>query len=46
MVWFAFRGAKRAAVAALLVGLALWAGWAFLNDAAVHEWGSDMRLIP
>jgi hypothetical protein len=46
MVYFAFRDAKRAAVAALLVGLALWAGWAVLNDAAVHEWGSDMRLIP
>jgi hypothetical protein len=46
MACFAFRGAKRLAVAALVLGLALWAGWAFLNDAAVHEWGSDMRLIP
>jgi hypothetical protein len=46
MVFFAFRGAKRPAVAALVLGLALWVGWAFLNDAAVHEWGSDMRLIP
>jgi hypothetical protein len=46
MAFFAFRGAKRLAVAALVLGLALWAGWAFLNDAAVHEWGSDMRLIP
>jgi hypothetical protein len=39
MGFFAFRGAKRAAVAALIVGLALWAGWGFLNDAAVHGWG-------
>ena len=46
MVFFAFRGAKRAAASALVMGLVLWAAWAFLNDAAVHQWGSDMRLIP
>jgi Na+/proline symporter len=46
MAFFAFRGAKRPAVAALVVGLVVWAGWAVLNDAAVHEWGSDMRFVP
>jgi hypothetical protein len=46
MVLFAFRDAKRPFVAALLVGLATWAAWALLNDAAVHGWGSDMRLVP
>jgi Na+/proline symporter len=46
MAYFAFRDARRLAVAALLVGLVLWAGWVLLNDAAVHEWGSDMRVIP
>src|SRR5215210_5593265 len=40
MAFFAFRGARRPAVAMLVLGLMLWAGWAFLNDAAVHEWGS------
>lgn len=39
MGFFAFRGAKRAAIAALIAGLALWAGWGFLNNAAVHGWG-------
>ena len=46
MALFAFRGAQRLAVAALVLGLVWWAGWAFLNDAAVHEWGSDMRFVP
>ncbi len=46
MAFFAFRGARRPAVAALVVGLLLWAGWAVLNDASVHGWGSDMRLVP
>jgi hypothetical protein len=46
MAVFAFRGARRLALAALAVGLVWWVGWAILNDAAVHEWGSDMRLIP
>jgi hypothetical protein len=45
MVRFAFRDAKRASVVALIVGLAVWAAWAFLNDAAVHEWGPGMRLL-
>jgi hypothetical protein len=39
MAFFAFRGAKRLAIAALVVGLVLWAGWGLLNDAAVHGWG-------
>jgi Na+/proline symporter len=46
LVFFAFRGAKRPAVATLVLGLVLWAAWAVLNDAAVHEWGADMRLVP
>ena len=46
MAIFAFSGKKRLAVVALIVGLVLWTGWAFLNDASVHEWGSDMQLIP
>jgi Na+/proline symporter len=45
MVRSAFRGARRAAVVALVVGLAVWIGWAILNDAAVHEWGPGMRLL-
>jgi hypothetical protein len=45
MVYFAFRGERRASVLALTVGLAVWAGWAFLNDAAVHQWGPGMRLL-
>jgi hypothetical protein len=46
MACLAFRDADRPARAALTVGLLLWIGWAFLNDAAVHGWGSDMRLVP
>jgi hypothetical protein len=46
MVLFAFRDDKRAAIAALVFALVLWAAWGLLNDAAVHEWGSEMRLIP
>lgn len=36
----------RAALAALVVGLILWAGWAILADAAVHGWDSDMQFVP
>jgi hypothetical protein len=46
MAFFAFRGQKRPAVVALIVGVVVWTGWALLNDAAVHDWGSEMRLIP
>jgi hypothetical protein len=46
MIAAAFRDKRRAALAALVVGLILWAGWAFLIDAAVHGWGSDMRFVP
>ena len=45
-VFFAFQDEKRVAIRALVAGLGLWTVWAFLNDAAVHEWGSGMRLVP
>jgi hypothetical protein len=46
MTYLAFRNARRAAIIALICGLVLWAGWGFLNDAAVHGWSSQMTLIP
>jgi hypothetical protein len=46
MVGFAFHDRRQAVVAALVVGLILWVGWALLNNAAVHGWDSDMRQVP
>lgn len=46
MAVFAFRGQTRLAITSLAIGLMMWMGWAFLNDAAVHAWGSEMRLVP
>ncbi len=40
----AVRDRPRRATRWLVVGLALYVGWAFLNDAAVHGWQS-LRLL-
>jgi hypothetical protein len=45
-VFCVFRNRRRQAAALLIGGLLMWAGWAVLNDAAVHGWGDSMRLIP
>jgi hypothetical protein len=45
-VFCVFRDRNRRAAAVLIGGLLMWAGWALLNDAAVHGWGGGMRLIP
>ncbi len=45
MVYFSFKGSRLGAVVSLVVGLLIWAGWAVLNDAAVHGWDSDMVLV-
>jgi hypothetical protein len=37
-------GYERAALWLMLAGVLVFAVWAVLNDAAVHEWGHDMRL--
>lgn len=46
MVYFSFTGASRKVMASLVIGLAIWAAWGVLNDAAVHGWDSDMVLMP
>ena len=46
MIVAAFANKRRAALAAVVVGLILWAGWAILADAAVHGWDSDMQFVP
>jgi hypothetical protein len=45
MVYFCVRGETRRALAALAVGLLVWAGWGVLNDATVHGWGRDNFLV-
>jgi hypothetical protein len=39
--YFVFKERNRQAVAALTVGVIVWAGWAILNDAAVHGWNDS-----
>jgi hypothetical protein len=38
LVWAVWSKRRRVAVAMLVVGVAVYAGWAVLNDAAVHGW--------
>jgi hypothetical protein len=45
MAYLAFTGRRTGAKVALAAGLVWWAGWAFLNDASVHGWGSGMTLL-
>ncbi|HEY8083021.1 MAG TPA: hypothetical protein VIE64_05630 [Solirubrobacterales bacterium] len=44
MAYFVFRGRNHQAVAALIAGVIVWAGWAILNDAAVHGWRDSFFL--
>jgi uncharacterized membrane protein YhaH (DUF805 family) len=46
MVACSWRDESRQTAIAFVAGLGVWLCWAFLNDAAVHGSGSDMRLIP
>ena len=45
MVYFSFTSSNRKAVAALAIGLLVWAAWGVLNDAAVHGWGRDNFVV-
>lgn len=38
LVWAVWSNQRRLAVVMLVVGVALYGGWAVLNDAAVHGW--------
>lgn len=38
LVWAVWIKRRRVAVAMLVVGVAVYGGWAVLNDAAVHGW--------
>jgi hypothetical protein len=44
MAYFVFRGRNHLAVAGLIVSVTFWAGWAVLNDAAVHGWRDSFLL--
>jgi hypothetical protein len=46
MAYFVFRESNRKAAATLAIGLIVWAGWAVLNDAAVHGWRNMVLLHP
>jgi hypothetical protein len=38
LVWAVWTKRRRLAVAIFVVGVAVYAGWGVLNDAAVHGW--------
>jgi hypothetical protein len=41
----ALLGSRRLTIAAVMVGVPLYAAWAILLDAAVHGW-DDLKLLP
>lgn len=42
----AFRGTRGQLVVGMAITVFVYGSWLVLNDAAVHGWGSDMRLVP
>jgi hypothetical protein len=45
-VWAAFDPTRSRVPGFALASLIVYLTWAVLNDAAVHGWGADMRLVP